>query len=221
MLVLIEDVLPPEDVARLAQDLAQAPWRDGKLTAGATARAVKANEQAAGDDGRVQGLTRFVADALWRHPAFMLAARPKRLSRLLFSRYTAGMAYGPHTDDALMGPPGDRLRADVAFTLFLAAPETYEGGALEIDTPGGAQSIKLPAGACVIYPAGTIHQVTPVTAGARLACVGWAQSEVRDPAKREVLFDLAQARAKLSGERADLLLLDKTASALLRMWAEP
>jgi PKHD-type hydroxylase len=120
-----------------------------------------------------------------------------------------------------MGDPP--LRSDIAFTLFLADPATYEGGALVVTTPLGEQAVKLAAGDAVVYPAGTIHHVAPVTAGARYACVGWAQSLVRDNAQRELLFDLARARAKCAGAvtRETLLLLDRTQSNLLRMWAEP
>lgn len=221
MLIVIADLLPQEDLARVVARLATAPWRDGKATAGAMARAVKANEQARGDDPQVAALSGFVADALLRHPVFQRAVRPKALSPLMFSRYAPGMAYGPHTDDALMGEGETRLRADVAFTLFLSDPDTYEGGALAIHGPGGTQPVKLPAGAVVVYPAGSIHEVEPVSAGERLACVGWAQSLVRDAGRRELLFDLATLRAGLSAPREDLLTLDKAISNLLRMWAEP
>jgi PKHD-type hydroxylase len=214
MMMLIEKVLPPEDCRRVREGLEAAAWRDGKATAGPAARAVKANLQAPGADPSIQALERFCADALDRHKMFHHAARPKRLSRLLFSRYEAGMAYGRHVDDALMGPRDDRLRADVAFTLFLAEPDTYEGGALVVESPLGEQAVRLAAGDAVVYPAGTIHRVEAVTRGARLACVGWAESFIRDPAQREVLFDLARAR-----EEGDMLALDRVASQLLRMWA--
>lgn len=221
MMILLEGVLPPEDVARITRELDAATWRDGKTTAGAVAREVKKNRQAAGDDPTVQALERFVTDALHRHPLFRPAARPKRISRLLFSSYEGGETYGLHTDDALMGDPP--LRSDLAFTLFLAAPETYEGGALSVTTALGEQNLRLNAGDMVLYPAGTIHEVTPVTNGRRLACVGWIQSHVRDPNQRELLFDLANARvlaAREGASRETLLLMDRAQSNLLRMWAE-
>lgn len=219
-MILLEEVLAGEDVARVRRGLEAAQWRDGATTAGAAARSVKRNRQAAGDDPAVAALGAFAAAALRRHPTFELAARPRRLSRLLFSRYEGGEAYGPHTDDALMGDPP--LRSDVAFTIFLSDPESYEGGALTISTPLGEQAIKLSAGDAVLYHSGTIHHVAPVSAGVRLAAVGWAQSLVRDPAQRELLFDLATARAQCGAvDRETLLLLDRTQSNLLRMWAEP
>jgi PKHD-type hydroxylase len=221
MMILLEGVLGAEDLARVRAGLDTAPWRDGKSTAGAAARAVKHNRQAAGDHPDVVALGEFVTAALRRHPLFDLAVRPRRLSRLLFSRYAGGETYGAHTDDALMGDPP--LRSDVAFTLFLADPHSYEGGALTVSTPLGEQAIKLAAGDAVIYPAGTVHWVAPVTAGERLAAVGWAQSFVRDGARRELLFDLSTARAEAAAAglpRETLLKLDRTQSNLLRMWAD-
>lgn len=220
-MILLEGVLAAEDVDRVRRDLEAAPWRDGAATAGGAARAVKHNRQAAGNDPGVAALGDFVTAALRRHPTFELAARPLRLSRLLFSRYEGGETYGDHTDDALMGEPP--LRSDLAFTVFLSAPESYEGGALTVSTPLGEQAIKLSAGDAVLYHSGTIHRVAPVTAGMRLACVGWVQSLVRDAAQRDLLFDLATARAQCAGKiaRETLLLLDRTQSNLLRMWAEP
>jgi PKHD-type hydroxylase len=220
MMMLIEGLLPEEDVARVRAGLAAAPFQDGRATAGATARAVKANEQAVGADPDVQALEAFVVDALLRNALFQASARPARLSRVLFSRYRPGQTYGPHTDDALMGMAPNRLRADLAFTLFLADPASYEGGELVIDSPAGAKTAKLAAGSAIVYPAGTIHHVAPVTTGERLACVGWVQSLVRDHAQREMLFDLTLARAKLTGAANDVLLLDKAISNLLRMWSE-
>jgi PKHD-type hydroxylase len=153
---------------------------------------------------------------------FEIAARPARLTRLLFSRYEPGMTYGAHTDDALMGPGEDKLRTDLAFTIFLEAPSAYEGGALTIESALGEQEIKLEAGDAILYPAGSIHYVAPVTKGARLAAVGWLESYVADAGRREILFDLSVARHRLSegdAPREELLRLDKSISNLLRMWA--
>lgn len=220
-MILLQGVLAPEDVARVLRDLDAAPWVDGKTTAGPTARDVKQNRQAAGDDALVQAIEKFVLDAMYRHPLFTAAARPRRLSRLLFSSYEGGETYGFHTDDALMG--ASLLRSDLAFTLFLSDPASYEGGALTVTTPLGEQAIKLEAGDMVLYAAGSIHAVAPVTSGRRMACVGWIQSTVRDAAQRELLLDLANARAMFARgdvSRESLLLLDRAQSNLLRMWAE-
>jgi PKHD-type hydroxylase len=222
MSLVLQNVLAPEDLERVRLELASMRWASGKRTAGAAARDVKENLQADGADPRVQALERFVADALKRHPMFEIAARPARLSRLLFSRYEPDMTYGAHTDDAFMGSAEDKLRTDLAFTIFLADRNTYEGGELIVESPLGEQSISLEAGDAILYPAGSIHHVAPVTKGARLAAVGWLQSYIADAAQRETLFDLSVTRTRLAGAgapREDLLRLDKSISNLLRMWA--
>ncbi|MEZ6024178.1 MAG: Fe2+-dependent dioxygenase [Hyphomonadaceae bacterium] len=221
-MIILERVLEAADVARVRQQLEAAPWVAGKRTAGPTARAVKENLQADGADKGVQALEQFVADALRRHPLFEIAARPARLSRLLFSRYEPGMTYGAHTDDALMGKGEDKLRTDLAFTIFLTDPKDYEGGALTVTSALGEQAIALEPGDAVLYSAGSIHYVAPVIKGARIAAVGWLQSHVADAAQREILFDLSVTRGRLAAAGApqdEMLTLDKTISNLLRMWA--
>ena len=217
---ILQNVLEAEDLARVGRELASLAWILGKRTAGPAARGVKENLQADGADPRTQALERFVAEALKRHPLFEIAARPARLSRLVFSRYEPGMAYGAHTDDALMG--ADKLRTDLAFTIFLAARDSYSGGALVVESSLGEQQFALEAGEAIVYPAGSIHRVAPVTRGVRFAAVGWVQSCIADAAQRDLLFDLSVARtglAEAGGAREELLRLDKSISNLLRMWA--
>jgi PKHD-type hydroxylase len=224
MSLILQHVLPPEDVARVRAGLTETVWKSGKSTAGAQARRVKRNEQANLDDPKVEALERFVRDALQAHPMFALAARPARLSRIMFSRYQPDMEYGAHTDDALMGAGPDPLRTDLAFTIFLEQSEAYEGGALVIESAMGEQAIKLEAGDAFLYSAGSIHRVEPVTSGVRLAAVGWVQSLVADAGQRDILFELSVARARLAeggAARAELLSLDRAISNLLRMWARP
>jgi len=220
-MLTISQVLGPEDVARVREGLAKAPFIDGKATAGPTARKVKSNEQAVGSDPEVSRLGRFVREALERSPVFMAYARPAKWSRLLFSRYSGGQAYGFHTDDAMMqADDGSRLRTDLSFTLFLTDPGDYEGGALLVDGLDGEREFKPQAGDAVLYPTGQLHRVTPVTSGQRLASVGWIQSLVARADEREILFDLQRVRWSLpDGEQR--LLLDKTAGNLLRMWGKP
>lgn len=221
---ILHAVLSSEDLARVQRELASLPWKPGKRTAGPAARGVKENLQADGEDSRTQALERFVADALKRHAVFEIAARPARLTRLLFSRYEPGMTYGLHTDDAIMGRGEMRVRTDLAFTIFLNEPNAYEGGALAVDSSLGEQEIKLEAGDAILYPAGSIHQVTPVKEGVRFAAVGWVQSLIADASQRELLFDLSIARTRLAeagAAREELLRLDKAVSNLLRMWARP
>jgi PKHD-type hydroxylase len=222
MSVILQHVLEAEDLDRVRRELEAVSWAPGKRTAGAAARDVKENLQADGADPRVRALEQFVADALRRHPLFEIAARPARLTRLMFSRYEPGMTYGAHTDDALMGAGEDKLRTDLAFTIFLADRASYDGGALVIESALGEQEIALEAGDAILYPAGSIHYVAPVTRGARVAAVGWVQSFVAEAAQREILFDLSIARARLSeagAAREEVLRLDKSISNLLRMWA--
>lgn len=222
MTVVLQAVLSPDDLERVRAELGQVKFVSGKRTAGATARDVKDNLQADGSDPRVRALDTFVADALRRHPLFEVAARPAFISPLMFSRYEEGMTYGSHTDDAMMGPAGARLRTDLAFTLFLEDPSAYQGGALVIESALGEQEIKLKAGDAFLYPAGTIHRVAPVTKGVRVAAVGWVESYIADASARDILLDLAAVRNRLSKSgvpKVELLRLDKAISNLLRMWA--
>lgn len=211
--------LEPEDIARIREGLSDAPWRDGRRTAGAVARKVKANAQADSDNPKVAALARFVREALERNEVFAAYARPARWSTLMFNRYGVGETYGTHMDDALMGPAGAKIRTDLSFTLFLSEPETYEGGELVVEGVEGERAVKLAAGDLVLYPTGALHRVAPVTGGERLACVGWIQSFIRRADEREILFDLARVRTGLSEGEARLL-LDKASGNLLRLWGE-
>jgi PKHD-type hydroxylase len=220
MQLCLGEILQPERLAAITDALGRAHFIDGKATAGWNAAGVKANQQA--DDPALVPLAAEIEAALRAHPVFALAARPRRLHPMLFARYEPGMTYGPHVDDALMGEPP--LRTDLALTLFLSEPETYDGGELSIDHPGGEQSYKLPAGAAVLYPATSLHQVSPVTRGVRLVAVTWIQSLIRDPGQREILFDLDTARRTLfarEGKSREFDLMSKCLANLMRLWAEP
>ena len=218
MQLSIADVLEPSDVAAIVAALAGHAFVDGRATAGWAAAGVKRNLQAA-DDARLDLLRETVTARLLAHPLFVMAARPRSITRLLFSRYEPGHAYGAHVDAAVM----DGQRVDVAFTLFLSDPATYTGGALVLHTSAGEQSIKPPAGCAVVYPATTLHEVEPVTAGVRLAAVGWVRSQVRDAARRELLFDLDTAQRRLfaaQGAGPEVDLVAKSLANLQRMWVE-
>lgn len=218
MLIQIGNVLSPEELGRVRAGLARAPFEDGRNTAGWNARGVKNNLQA-GASADVERLRGFVAERILRNEVFSLAVRPKALTPLIFSRYGAGHAYGSHVDDALMGG----MRTDVSFTLFLAEPDSYEGGELVIESAAGEETVKLPAGSLVAYSSTTLHRVEPVGSGERLAAVGWARSYVRDAARREILFDLDQARRLLfarEGKTPEFDLVSKSTANLLRMWIE-
>lgn len=217
--MVLDDVLSPVEIGRICESLAHVPFHDGKLTAGAAARSVKSNEQAEGGNPEVIALARMVRTALERHPTFYAYARPFRWSHLMFSRYVSGHRYGPHTDDAsMLDEHGWPLRTDLSFTLFLSDPSDYQGGALRFVEDTNASSFRPAAGSAVIYPTGVLHEVTPVTRGVRVACVGWIQSLIRRADQRDVLFDLERVRSGLSG--AAQLHLDKAIGNLLRMWSE-
>jgi PKHD-type hydroxylase len=218
-LIIIEDILGREEALAIGEALGHAPFQDGALTAGSAARKVKQNMQARGDDAGVAALGRRVRLALDDHEVVRRMVRPHRWSNLLFSRYGSGQHYGLHADNAMMvDENGWPLRTDISFTVFLSDPDTYEGGALLMSEPGGDRAFRPGAGWAVFYPTGLLHQVTPVTAGVRLACVGWIQSLVRRPDQREILHDLDRLREGATGDAA--LTLDKTIGNLLRQWSE-
>ena len=218
MILAISNILSETDVAALRNGLAQAPFEPGEETAGWSARLVKSNLQAA-DTPEVEAMRSLVQARLMAHPVLALAARPKAIVGPLFSRYRPGHAYGAHVDDALIGG----ARTDVSFTLFLSDPASYDGGELIIDTPSGEEAFKLEPGDVVTYPATTLHRVMPVTRGERLAAAGWVRSYLRDPAQRELLFDLETARRRLfdrEGKTTEADLLAKCAANLMRMWCD-
>jgi PKHD-type hydroxylase len=153
------------------------------------------------------------------HDVFAIAARPRYMTPLIVSRYREGQTYGSHVDDALM----QGLRTDLSFTLFLADPESYDGGELVIADTLETRAIKLPAGSLILYPSTTLHHVAPVTRGTRLAVVGWVQSWIRDAGQREILFDLERSVRQVfdrEGKSELFDLLAKSRSNLLRMWAD-
>ncbi len=217
MFHLIGGLFDDHELVALREAAAALQFEDGRRTAGALARQVKHNAQAAASPARDAVLAK-VGDALMRHDAVRAAARPKRIARMLVSRYSGGQTYGSHVDDALM----DGARTDLSFTLFLSEPESYSGGALLVDDRVEERGFRLRAGEAILYPSDALHRVQPVTDGTRLAVVGWITSWVRDPAQREILFDLdhvISAMAGREGAEADLARLARTRANLIRMWA--
>lgn len=223
-MILAVHAIPEADrLAAIAERIALLEWRDGRETAGAVAREVKRNEQAAMDSTAGRSLQDELTRLLEEHPVIRAAAQPRRFSPLLISKTGEGGGYGAHVDNALMGRGDKRVRTDLSFTLFLTAPDEYDGGELVIHTAGMTQSVKGGVGHLVLYPSGSIHEVRPVTRGTRIVCVGWIESLIADAASRELVFDLenlrAALRAQLPAQSAELLTLDKTIANLLRMWA--
>lgn len=221
MIMCIGDILTPDELTRILALLGRAKFRAGHETAGWAAREVKNNLQLAASEPQHGEISGIIINALTRHEIFTRAALPRSISSLLLSRSDVGMGYGPHVDNALMGSP--MLRTDLAFTLFLAPEDAYEGGELVIDDAQGEQAIKLPAGSLVLYPATTLHRVEKVKSGSRLVAAGWVQSFVRDPRIREMLFDLDTSRKRLferEGKSQEFDLISKTYSNLLRYCAD-
>jgi PKHD-type hydroxylase len=217
-------LLQREEVDRIVSALGQSAFADGRQTAQGQAREVKRNLQVERTAREPGGMDRVIIAAFQRHPEFQAFALPKRMMLPTFSRYDPGMEYGPHVDNALMGgPDGGRIRSDLAVTLFLSSPASYDGGALVMDTPTGEEEIKLDAGEAIVYPASSIHYVAPVTRGTRLAAVTWVQSMVRDERLRTILYDLARAskQADIAKSPDLLLVLGKSYHNLLRYAAEP
>lgn len=217
MILAIDQLLSPAEAGALRDTAKGLAFGDGKATAGRFAREVKANDQAVASPER-DALLEMVRGKIAAHEVFAAAVRPRAFTPFMLSRYREGQTYGMHVDDALMRG----VRTDVSFTLFLSDPDTYEGGALEIADTFESREIRLPAGGLVLYPSTTLHRVTPVTRGERLAIVGWAQSWVRDAGKREILFDLDRSVAEVHGRDGKSELFDmlaKTRSNLIRMWA--
>jgi len=228
MLVHVPGVLDAALLETLRARLAAAgeAWVDGRATAGHQGAQVKHNLQIAEDSAVAAELGRIVVRALERNALFLSAALPSVVYPPLFNRYEGGMAFGSHVDGAVRLIPGTgrKIRTDLSATLFLSAPRDYEGGELLIEDQFGTQSVKLPAGDMVLYPATSLHKVTPVTRGARLASFFWVQSMVRDPTQRALLFDMDMAIICLTRDapgHAALVSLTGAYHNLLRMWAEP
>lgn len=225
MILVINAIPDADDLAALAERIALLDWRDGRETAGAIAREVKRNEQAAMNSVAGRAVQDELARIVGDHPVVRAAAQPRRFSPVIVSRTGEGGRYGLHVDNALMGHGARRLRTDLSFTLFLTPPADYDGGELAIHTAGVTQVVKGEPGQMVLYPSGSLHEVRPVTRGQRIVCVGWIESMVPDAARREMLFDLENLRTTLRGQlasqSAELLTLDKTIAGLLRMWAHP
>lgn len=203
--------------------LAGAHFVDGRRSAGSAARRVKNNLEAEVDAPNLDRLNALVMGNLTRHPVYRGGALPLHVASPLYVRYQPGMTYGDHLDDPIMGADGVRYRSDIAVTIFLSAPEEYDGGALVIRTPAGEQTVKFAAGDAVLYPAGSIHRVEPVTRGARLVAVTWVHSLVREEARRELLHGLNQAREKLlqsAPDEAETAQVNAAYLNLVRMWAD-
>ena len=228
MLITIADVLTAEQVAQARKMLAEADWVDGRVTAGYQAQEVKRNMQIPEGSPVALALGEMVLGGLARSPRFMSAGLPLRVFPPMFNSYSGGQTFGTHVDTAIrqVATSGQRIRTDLSATLFLTAPEEYDGGELVVEDAYGTHSVKLPAGHMVLYPATSLHRVEPVTRGARVSSFFWIQSMVREDSQRALLFDLDTAIQRLalvegSAEvKASGVQLTGVYHNLLRQWAE-
>ena len=225
MLLPVAEVLTSQQVAESLRVLEQADWVDGRVTAGHQSARAKHNRQLPEDSAASRRLGEMILGALQGHSLFVSAALPLRVFPPLFNRYEGGEAFGTHVDNAIRQVPGTphRLRTDLSATLFLSAPDSYDGGELVVEDTYGVHGVKLPAGHLILYPATSLHHVKPVTRGVRLAAFFWIQSMVRDDGQRTLLFDLDTAIQGLSHEHADhpsAVQLVGIYHNLLRRWAE-
>jgi PKHD-type hydroxylase len=225
VLISIPDILSAEQVANARARLAAAQWVDGRVTAGHQSGRVKDNLQLPEDHPLAQEFGQMVLAALQRSALFMSAALPLKVFPPLFNRYEGGQAFGSHVDNAIRHVTGTphRVRTDLSATLFLDDPQDYDGGELCVEDTYGVHRVKLPAGDMVLYPATSLHYVTPVTRGARVACFFWIQSMVRDDGQRTLLFDLDTAIQRVTVDVPDhpvAVQLTGVYHNLLRQWAE-
>ena len=222
MIVRIPQVLTAEELATVRARLAEASWVDGRVTAGHQSVKVKANLQIAEDSQDARDLGAIVLRGLERNALFMAAALPRHVYPPMFNKYEPGMTFGTHIDGAIRQIGTQRIRTDISATLFLNPPEDYEGGELLVEDTYGAHSVKLPASDMVIYPATSLHRVTPVTKGARIASFFWIQSLVKDDSERSLLFDMDRAIAELGqivpGDSPAMLRLSASYHNLVRKW---
>jgi PKHD-type hydroxylase len=229
MLLSIPDVLTSEQVAQAREVLEKAEWVDGRVTAGHQSARSKDNMQIPENHPAAGQIGELILSALGKNPLFISAALPLRVFPPLFNCYSGGQAFGTHVDNAIRQVPGTghRIRTDLSATLFFSAPAEYDGGELCVEDSYGVKSVKLPPGHMVLYPATSLHHVTPVTRGARLCSFFWIQSMIRDDGQRSLLLDLDLAIQRLNRELGSQPAAQQSAvqltgvyNNLLRQWAE-
>ena len=223
MLVTIPEVLNQEDISVIQDLMATANFHEGTESAGSEAKRVKNNHEMFISEVEQQRLNNLVMGKLVQNPDYIAAAFAAKIAAPYYAKYSKGMSYGKHVDDPVMGPANQRYRSDISITIFLNEPEAYEGGELVISTAFGEQKVKLKAGDAVLYPSSSTHRVAEVTDGERLVAVTWLQSTIRDPAKREILYNLSKARETLIKTSAGSQELEQLSNGyvnLLRMWSD-
>jgi PKHD-type hydroxylase len=226
MLTVVPDLITPEQLGEIRATIDDAAWIDGNATSGTQSALAKRNDQLPEGSDAARRAGRIILDALAASPLFVAAALPLKVFPPLFNRYAGGQAFDTHVDSAIRIRRGSdfRIRSDLSATLFLADPDSYDGGELVIEGAFGEQSVKLPAGHMILYPASSLHRVAPVTRGTRVASFFWIQSMVHDNEARRILFDLdsaVQSVATASGQNDPAAVkLTGVYHNLLRRWAE-
>lgn len=225
MLLHVPDVLSPEQVAQARTALDAAQWVDGRVTAGAQSARAKDNMQLPESHPVAREMGDMILAALQRSALFMSAALPLKVFPPLFNRYQGGQSFGTHVDNAIRPVAGTphRVRTDLSATLFLSEPAEYDGGELSVEDTYGVHSVKLPAGDMILYPATSLHHVTPVTRGSRVSSFFWIQSMVRDDGQRTLLFDLDSTIQQLMADAPSHpapVRLTGIYHNLLRQWAD-
>ncbi len=226
MITHLTQVLRPDEVKAIREELSKEIYGDGRESVSGGAATVKNNLELPFGTEQTRKLGEQVTAALRRNPVFMNVILPKRIGNFIFNRYQSGMTYGDHLDTPLgFMRGGDPMRSDIAITVFLSDPTTYDGGELIIDSDTIPKPVKLPAGDAILYPANTVHRVETVTRGVRVAAVTWIQSLVPDPAQRQILLDMMMVRDFLATNQTPQTLADaqiratKTYVSLIQMWA--
>ena len=226
MMIAIPDLLDSARVARLRGIIDAAEWIDGNATSGHQSALAKQNEQLPENSPAAREAGALVLDALGKSPLFFAAALPLKVFPPLFNRYGEGQTFGTHVDNAIRIQRGTefRIRSDLSMTVFLEDPAAYDGGELVVEDHFGVQRVKLPAGHAVLYPSSSLHHVTPVTRGTRVASFFWLQSMIRDDSARRILFDLDRSvqrlTAQLGGADRSVIELTGVYHNLLRRWAD-
>ncbi len=222
----IPNVLSKEQVQYFRNEMDKIEWVNGKVTAGTLSATVKRNQQLPEDHPLTHHLSNIILEALGTHPLFLSAAIPLDIIPPLFNRYENQESFGFHVDNSIRRIRGtnERLRTDLSCTLFLSEPEEYEGGDLVVEDTYGYHEVKLPAGDMILYPSTSLHEVTAITSGCRIASFFWVQSMVRDDAERHILFNLDQTvqnlRMQLGDNHSEVIKLTNLYHNLMRKWAE-
>jgi len=223
MLLAIPNVLAADEAAAFREALANAEWSDGRATAGYLSQRVKNNSQLREDQPLARQLGTRILDVLDRNQTFISAALPLKIVPPLFNRYQGGEVYGRHVDGGMRPVGGHRVRTDLSATLFLSPPDSYDGGELIVEDGAGERSFKLNAGDLLLYPATSVHRVTPVGSGERLAAFFWIQSMVRSGEQRALLYQLDNALRLLGRDVPDhpsLVEMMGVYHNLIRQWAD-